>query len=131
MDTASQGNVIGPSPGNPNSSSDIFKSSLKTTLFRYAKGIINRFPSKVYTLKCPFWATDDVLHALKSVRSSALGEEIFLAIAATFCHFLAILEMFMGADESLVYVKVVLVLAAKTMAAIHLYIGEKGYTYLH
>ena len=51
IDTASQGNVIGPSLGNPNSSADIFKSFVKTTFLRYAKGIINRFPSIVYTLK--------------------------------------------------------------------------------
>ncbi|KAK2982202.1 hypothetical protein RJ640_024947 [Escallonia rubra] len=41
----SQGNVTGLSPGSPNSSSDIFKSCLKTSLFRYTKGITNRLPS--------------------------------------------------------------------------------------
>ncbi|KFK44780.1 hypothetical protein AALP_AA1G302200 [Arabis alpina] len=34
MKTESKGNVIGPSLGMPNSSSDIFKSSWNTELFR-------------------------------------------------------------------------------------------------
>ncbi|KAK2982201.1 hypothetical protein RJ640_024946 [Escallonia rubra] len=42
---ASHGNVIGPSPGSPNTSSDIVKSCLKTSLFRYTSGITNRLPS--------------------------------------------------------------------------------------
>ncbi|KAJ0963986.1 hypothetical protein J5N97_029108 [Dioscorea zingiberensis] len=97
MDAASQGNVIGPPHGKPNSSSDILKSSLKILLSRYAKGTMNRFPSKVYTLKWPFSATDDdVLHELKSEQASALGDEIFLLKPATFCHVFAISVMSMG-----------------------------------
>ncbi|KAK3037710.1 hypothetical protein RJ639_031081 [Escallonia herrerae] len=46
---ASQGNVIGPPPGSPNSSSDIFNSCLKTSWFRYTRGITNRLPSMIST----------------------------------------------------------------------------------
>ncbi|KAK2999917.1 hypothetical protein RJ639_024235 [Escallonia herrerae] len=42
---ASHGNVMGLSPGSPNSSSDISKSCLQASLFRYTNGITNRLPS--------------------------------------------------------------------------------------
>ncbi|OAY63463.1 hypothetical protein ACMD2_16374 [Ananas comosus] len=48
MKIASKGNTIGPR-GNPNSSSDILKSSPKILLLRYAKGTMNRVPSILYT----------------------------------------------------------------------------------
>ncbi|XP_066365498.1 lipoyl synthase, chloroplastic-like [Miscanthus floridulus] len=49
---ASQGSVIlRPSPVNPNSSSDILSSSLKTTVPRYANGTSNLLPFAVYTVQ--------------------------------------------------------------------------------
>ena len=96
MKTESQGRVIGPLLCSPNSSSAILKSSLKILLLRYAKGIINRLLSVVYTTKWPLSATD-VLQLSASTSTLVLGEEIvFLPRAAILCHFLAILTSFLA-----------------------------------
>ena len=122
MDAASQGNVIGPSHGKPNSSSDILKSSLKILWSRYAKGTMKRFPSEEYTLKWPFSATYDVLHAFKSEQaSSALGDEIFLFKDGTFSNFLAISLADVCEDQRLVYMRVVFVLVERAMVGTRLY----------
>jgi len=95
MKTASQGSVIGPSHGSPNSSSDIFRSSTKIMLSRYPKGTMNLFLSEVYTTKWPLSATD-VLHALESSCASICAVEALLPKEATLCHFLAISISFLG-----------------------------------
>ncbi|KAG8057639.1 hypothetical protein GUJ93_ZPchr0002g25144 [Zizania palustris] len=59
---ASHGNVILPSsPVKPNSSRDIVRSSLKTTVPRYGNGTSNRVPSAVYTTQWPLPARHAVL----------------------------------------------------------------------
>ena len=90
MNVASHGSVIGPSLGNPNSSSDILKSSRKMLLVRYSSGTMKRFPSTAYTKRWPLFATD-VLQTSSSPPQSALVEMLFLLPKdATFCVFLAI-----------------------------------------
>ena len=97
MKTASQGKVMGPLLGSPNSSSDILKSSLKMLLLRYGKGTTKRLSSELYTTKWPFSAVDDVLQLSASTSLLVLGNEIlFLLMAAIFCHFLAILMSFLA-----------------------------------
>ncbi|KAG6651511.1 hypothetical protein CIPAW_06G117000 [Carya illinoinensis] len=81
----SQGNLIGPLLGSPNSSSDILKSSLKTFLLRYSKGTTNLLLSVVYTTKWPLLATEDCK------PTSLFGHEILLGLLAVIlCHFFAI-----------------------------------------
>ncbi|CAA7399712.1 unnamed protein product [Spirodela intermedia] len=46
MTAASHGITMGPSLGNPNSSSDISRSSRKIKVLRYAKGTTKRPPSR-------------------------------------------------------------------------------------
>lgn len=96
MKTASHGNVIGPQLGSPNSSSAILKSSLMTLFLRYTKGITKRFSSVAYTTKWPFSHTDDVLQLSASTGPVAGNEILFCLLAASFCHFFAILISFFG-----------------------------------
>uniref|UniRef100_A0A0E0EUI6 Uncharacterized protein n=1 Tax=Oryza meridionalis TaxID=40149 RepID=A0A0E0EUI6_9ORYZ len=77
---ASQGSVILPSPGNPNSSCDILRSSPKTVVPRYGNGTLNRLPSAVYTAQWPLSATGDVVQQ----ASSSLA-----AVVLTLCSLLA------------------------------------------
>jgi len=88
---ASQGSMILPSSlSNPNSSHDSIRSSLKTTLPRYASGTSNRSPSAEYTTQCPLPATDvNVLHD-PSLSFARIGMTLFLGRAAILCHILAI-----------------------------------------
>uniref|UniRef100_A0A0E0B628 Uncharacterized protein n=1 Tax=Oryza glumipatula TaxID=40148 RepID=A0A0E0B628_9ORYZ len=58
ISAASQGNTILPSLVKPNSSWDILRSSLKTTVPRYANGTSNRLPSAVYMMQWPLTATE-------------------------------------------------------------------------
>ncbi|XBI83357.1 hypothetical protein VPH35_091874 [Triticum aestivum] len=84
---ASQGSLIPPSlPAKPNTSSDIRRSSLKTTVLRYANGTSNRLPSVVYMTQWPSRATA-VEHSSTSVV--AVMVKRFLPRAATLCHFFA------------------------------------------
>ncbi|MQM15195.1 hypothetical protein Taro_048133 [Colocasia esculenta] len=93
MKAASQGRVIGPAPGSPNTSSDILRSSAKMSLLRYASGTSKRCPLLEYTTKQPFLAGAG---AEKDSDSSAIGApalrkaSFFLPAAAAFIHFLAI-----------------------------------------
>ncbi|KAF2917354.1 hypothetical protein DAI22_09g186000 [Oryza sativa Japonica Group] len=83
ISAASQGNTILPSLVKPNSSWDILRSSLKTTVPRYANGTSNRLPSAVYMTQWPLTATE-VEH---SSVSWAFPMILFLPRAAILCHF--------------------------------------------
>ncbi|KAJ8470447.1 hypothetical protein OPV22_024790 [Ensete ventricosum] len=99
--TASQGSEIGPSPENPNSSSDSLKSSWNILVLRNAKGTMNLLPSEEYTMKWPLSAID-VVFVLDSGEASLLIHEIlFLPKAAIFCHFLAISWSLLGVLTSI------------------------------
>uniref|UniRef100_A0A0D3H9N6 Uncharacterized protein n=1 Tax=Oryza barthii TaxID=65489 RepID=A0A0D3H9N6_9ORYZ len=83
ISAASQGNTILPSLVKPNSSWDILRSSLKTTVPRYANGTSNRLLSAVYMTQWPLTATE-VEH---SSVSWAFPMILFLPRAAILCHF--------------------------------------------
>ncbi|CAA7399709.1 unnamed protein product [Spirodela intermedia] len=59
MSAASQGMTMGPSPGNPNSSLEISRSSRKTRVLMYAKGSTNRTRSLEYTTKLPLTGKEE------------------------------------------------------------------------
>lgn len=99
IDAASHGNVIGPFPGRPNSSSAILKSSLKISLLRYSRGSTKRLWSALYTTKWPLSAIHDCMLQPRSASSPSVpfGYVIlFLLILASVRHFLAILMSFLA-----------------------------------
>jgi hypothetical protein len=99
----SQVKVILPSspPANPNSSCDILRSSLNTSELRYTNGTSKRLPSAEYTTQWPLPATGVDAEQDSSVSFAGVvdGVSLFLASAATLCHFFAIWAS-LFADES-------------------------------
>ncbi|MQM16437.1 hypothetical protein Taro_049397 [Colocasia esculenta] len=85
------GRVIGPTPGSPNNSSDILKSSVKMLVLRYARGTSKRCPSLEYTTKRPFPARGAAVGTSTSLAISALilGKGILFLAAAARRHLLA------------------------------------------
>ncbi|PUZ52608.1 hypothetical protein GQ55_6G284200 [Panicum hallii var. hallii] len=81
----SQGSVILPSLVNPNSSCDNFRSSTKTVVWRYMRGISNRFPSEEWTMQLPFPATMLLQDGLISLSTFVI---LLRSIAPIPCHFL-------------------------------------------
>ncbi|KAK1320950.1 hypothetical protein QJS10_CPA03g02381 [Acorus calamus] len=94
MNSLAQGNVIGPSPGNPNSSADISRSSRMMSVFKYSQGTTNRLPSDVYTMKWPLFVVAVVTKASDSSEPRYVmmidDEVLLLREAAALHHFLAI-----------------------------------------
>jgi len=93
MQEASQGKVIGPSRGIPNSSSDNLRSSLKRWWLRYVRGIMKRIPSEEYTKRWPLFATDGLCLSKWGPPLILLDMILLLPELAVFCHFLTICKI--------------------------------------